>query len=261
MVKIHLEHNDPTADVILLSNDKVELRVSSHKLTKMSKFFADLLTIPAPANGPKAPFDLDFPCKVIAIYLELVNSPGYCHPVILTQSSNSFHDIRGLFEMVEFTICQDSVVEHVRQAIIKFADVHGPQLLHFATSRQDLRLFRETLSLGKPMRLPGLCYTDKCSNRCGNQTCQKGIATFEEWITQMTPNYQIDILKLIIVRMTSKNRHGHHCLELNENDWSWIAGKVEPEKPLKVRVLVEGVTPRKGRQQSQYPQYECEESD
>ncbi|WWC70071.1 uncharacterized protein I206_104017 [Kwoniella pini CBS 10737] len=160
MRELHSEHDDPTLDVTLISSDNVELKASSHRLIKFS----------------------------ISIFLDLVNAPNYCQDFILEQKSIKFWHMKTLLLLVEFTLCENSLVDKVRQAVINLASDHVPELLELALTRQDLGLFKEALGRAKPFPLPAICsrnfqYDNDHPER------RKIVTTFDEWFEHLTPTY------------------------------------------------------------------------
>ncbi|WWD03074.1 hypothetical protein V865_001119 [Kwoniella europaea PYCC6329] len=137
---LHDRHCDPNADVVLVSKDQVHLRAYSHHLKQVSKFFADLFTLPSEPE----PINLDFDSSVISIYLDIVIAPTYCYSLIIDQHNDDFEILKQLLRISEYTLnekVQQSVWEVIHRKAVEFPQA----LLILAHERQDLDLAREAI--------------------------------------------------------------------------------------------------------------------
>ncbi|KAK6909995.1 hypothetical protein I203_104022 [Kwoniella mangroviensis CBS 8507] len=235
-------HCDPNADVVLVSKDQVHLRAYSHHLKQVSKFFADLFTLPSKLE----PINLDFDSFVISIYLDLVIAPTYCYSVIIDQHNHDSETLKQLLQISEYTTSEE-ITKNVWQVIREMAIAYPQALLNLAHERQDLDLARVAIKCinSDSIDLPHLCGGNECEGRCASyewaETCSERINDFQRFFRPLDPAYQEEFLQLMLLRSKIKadnpNVEGKkEVMEWNEEDWTWIAERFDPDRSLDEKI-------------------------
>ncbi|WVQ67574.1 uncharacterized protein L199_005776 [Kwoniella botswanensis] len=235
----HERHCDPKADVVLVSKDQVHLRAYSHRLKQVSKFFADLFTLPSEPE----PINLDFDSSVISIYLDIVIAPTYCYSVIVDQHNDDFEILKPLLRISEYTISEE-ITKSVWQVIYEMVFVYPQKILILARERQDIDLARQAIG-SDSIELPHLCGGNECEGRCcpyeWSEGCSATLNKFQRFLRPLDPAYQVEILQLMLLRSKIKADNPDvegkkEVMKWNEEDWTWIAEKFDPGRALNEKI-------------------------
>ncbi|KAK4688893.1 hypothetical protein P7C73_g1232, partial [Tremellales sp. Uapishka_1] len=129
-------HNDPQADVILVSADDVYFRIHSWPMKRESGFVNDLYTVAS--QSPSAPISTDVSAKALRFFTNLVYSDS--SPLM----NMSLDEIKEVLAVCDRLQCQ-RIEERVLKALGEQAGKDPWQIFIMASQRDDVELAKSAL--------------------------------------------------------------------------------------------------------------------
>ncbi|KAK6905354.1 hypothetical protein I203_106181 [Kwoniella mangroviensis CBS 8507] len=226
-LETHPVHNDPQAEIIIISNDYVKFRASRYHLVRTSQLFEDLLdtarTVDINLNDIEEPIHLNFPSSTISLFLDLA---GVCDPYF---ADVPITKARSLLDVVEYTMC-DRLIDIARSTLMHAAKDEPFELLVIASERDDLDLAKHALRNISTSAFEDE-YKEGRSFRVGTVY---NIDSIKKYLLRLTPSYHLAILHSIVYlgEMQSIDHDGRWLNSrpaiLSTDNWSSIADTFNP---------------------------------